>query len=108
MAGLSIDTEGFDESDGLYGSGGGSIPHSAIFDAFPKVWALAAGGKLRIDTETVPLADVESAWQRRDMPGRRLVFILWATTRHLLVGREREPGCEVFLGRQRMPRPLRR
>jgi len=60
----------------IYGSGGGSIPHTAIFDAFPKVWALAAGGKLRIDIETVPLADVESAWQRRDMPGRRLVFML--------------------------------
>jgi NADPH2:quinone reductase len=60
----------------IYGSGGGSIPHTAIFDAFPKVWALAAGGKLRIDTETVPLADLESAWQRRNMPGRRLVFIL--------------------------------
>ncbi len=59
----------------IYGSGGGSIPHTAIFEAFPKVWALAAGGKLRIDIETVPLADVENAWQRKDLPGRRLVFI---------------------------------
>ncbi len=59
----------------IYGSGGGSIPHTAIFDAFPKVWALAADGKLRIDTETVPLADVESAWQRNDLSGRRLVII---------------------------------
>lgn len=59
----------------IYGSGGGSIPHTAIFEAFPKVWALAAGGQLRIDTETVPLADVESIWQRKDLPGCRLVFI---------------------------------
>jgi NADPH2:quinone reductase len=59
----------------ISGSGGGSIPHTAIFDAFPKLWALAAGGRLRIDTERVPLADVESAWQRNDLPGRRLVMI---------------------------------
>ena len=59
----------------IYGSGGGSIPHTAIFEAFPKVWALAAGGQLSIDTETVPLADVESIWQRKDPPGCRLVFI---------------------------------
>jgi NADPH:quinone reductase-like Zn-dependent oxidoreductase len=35
----------------IYGSGSGSIPHTAIFDAFPKVWALVNSGKLRIDTD---------------------------------------------------------
>ena len=59
----------------LYGSGGGSIPHSAIFDAFPQIWTLAASGKLRIDIEPAPLADVETLWQRQDSPGRRLVII---------------------------------
>jgi len=59
----------------ISGTGGGSVPHSVIFDAFPKVWALAASGQLHIDTERVPLADVESAWQRNDLPGRRLVII---------------------------------
>ncbi len=59
----------------ISGTGGGSVPHSVIFDAFPKVWALAASGRLHIDTERVPLADVESAWQRNDLPGRRLVII---------------------------------
>jgi len=59
----------------LYGSGGGSIPHTAIFDTFPQVWALAAGGKLRIDTEPVALSDVESAWHRHDLVGRRVVII---------------------------------
>jgi NADPH2:quinone reductase len=59
----------------IYGSGGGSIPHTAIFDAFPKVWALAAGGKLRIDTVTVPLAEVENVWQTKDLSGRRVVFV---------------------------------
>jgi hypothetical protein len=50
-------------SSGLetYGSGGGGIPHTAIIDTFPQLWALAAIGKVRIDTERVPLADVERA-----------------------------------------------
>jgi NADPH:quinone reductase-like Zn-dependent oxidoreductase len=59
----------------IYGSGGGSIPHTAIFDAFPQLWALAAGGRLRIDTEPVALADVETAWQRQPPPGYRVVII---------------------------------
>jgi len=59
----------------ISGTGGGSVPHSVIFDAFPKVWALAASGQMHIDTERVPLADVESAWRRNDLPGRRLVII---------------------------------
>jgi NADPH:quinone reductase-like Zn-dependent oxidoreductase len=59
----------------LYGSGGGSIPHSVIFDAFPQIWTLAASGKLRIDIEQAPLADVETLWQRQDLPARRLVII---------------------------------
>ena len=59
----------------ISGTGGGSVPHSVILDAFPKVWALAASGQLHIDTERVPLVDVESAWRRNDLPGRRLVII---------------------------------
>ncbi len=64
-------------SSGLefYGSGGGSIPHQAIFEAFPQMWALAIAGTLRIKTEPVPLADVEDAWQRQDLEGRRLVIV---------------------------------
>jgi len=59
----------------VYGSGGGSIPHTAILDVFPRLWALAADGTLRIDTEPVALADVEAAWQREDLRGRRVVLI---------------------------------
>ena len=59
----------------LYGAGGGGIPHQAIFDAFPRIWALAADGKLRIKTEPVPLTDVETAWRRIDLDGRRLVIV---------------------------------
>jgi len=60
----------------LYGSGGGgSMPHTAIIDAFPQLWALAADGTLHIDTEPVALADVEHGWQREDVRGRRIVLI---------------------------------
>lgn len=58
----------------IYGSGGGSIPHTAIFDAFPQLWALASSGKLRIDTEEVALAEIEKAWRRTDLSGRRIVI----------------------------------
>jgi NADPH:quinone reductase-like Zn-dependent oxidoreductase len=58
----------------LYGSGGGSIPHTAIFETFPQLWALAASGELRIETEPLALADVEKEWQR-NQDGRRVVII---------------------------------
>ena len=45
-----------------------------LVEAFQQVMAYAAKGDLHIDTERVPLADVENAWQR-DQPGRRLVII---------------------------------
>jgi NADPH2:quinone reductase len=56
----------------IYGSGGGSIPHTAIFETFPQFWVLAASGKLRIDIEQVSLAEIEKAWHRADLQGRRL------------------------------------
>jgi len=59
----------------IYGSGGGSVPHAAIFETFPLLWALAASGKLRIDTEPVRLAEIENAWRRSDLHGRRLVIV---------------------------------
>jgi len=59
----------------IYGSGGGGVSYQAIFDTIPQIWALAVSGKLRIDTEGVPLASVENAWLRDDGHGRRLVII---------------------------------
>jgi NADPH2:quinone reductase len=60
----------------ILGAGSGSAPAS------PEVWMEAiqqllervAQGSLRIDTERVPLADIESAWNR-EQHGRRLVVI---------------------------------
>lgn len=52
----------------------GIPPRNVLTEAFQQVMAYAAKGELQIDTEKVPLADIENAWQR-DQPGRRLVII---------------------------------
>lgn len=59
----------------MYGSGGGGVPLDVIFGAFPMVLGLATSGKLRLDTEVVPLSEIESVWQRRDPLGRRIVVV---------------------------------
>jgi NADPH:quinone reductase-like Zn-dependent oxidoreductase len=56
----------------LLGTAG--IPsRDVLVQAFRQVMAYAAKGDLHIDTERVPLADIENAWQR-DQPGCRLVI----------------------------------
>ena len=51
----------------------GIPPGNVLFEALKQVMAHAAKGELHIETESVPLADIEKAWQR-DQPGRRLVI----------------------------------
>jgi NADPH:quinone reductase-like Zn-dependent oxidoreductase len=56
----------------IMGTAGMPAPE-ILMDAFQQVLAYGASGKLRIDTERVPLADIESVWPRE---GRsRLVII---------------------------------
>lgn len=50
----------------------GIPPREALVDALQKVMMHAASGELRVETEMVPLAEIENAW-RRDARGRRLV-----------------------------------
>jgi NADPH2:quinone reductase len=52
----------------------GIPPRDVLIEAFQRVMAHAAKGDLKIDTEKVPLADIENAWQR-NKSGRRLVII---------------------------------
>jgi hypothetical protein len=44
-------------------------------DAMQQVMTRGARGKLRIETEPVPLADVEKAWLRKETSGRRIVLV---------------------------------
>jgi len=53
----------------------GIPPRDVLLEAFQQIVAYAATGELHIDTERVPLADVENAWQR-DQSGRRIVIIM--------------------------------
>jgi NADPH2:quinone reductase len=39
------------------------------------VWGLIKAGQLQIDIEQVALKDVQSAWQRTDVHGKRIVII---------------------------------
>ena len=48
----------------VLGSGPGTIPLAEIVNATPEFMSLAATGDLPIDIAEVPLAEVESAWQR--------------------------------------------
>ena len=55
--------------------GTAGIPsRDVLVEALQQVMAYAARGELQIDTEKVPLAEIEKAWQR-DQPGRRLVVM---------------------------------
>ena len=59
----------------ILGAGTGSLPPADVMgDAFQQLMTYAIGGNLRIATERVPLADIESAWQRT-LHGRRLLVI---------------------------------
>jgi NADPH2:quinone reductase len=59
----------------ILGSGFGSAAMDVILAAIPTLFALAAEGKLKIDVEPVPLAQVESGWSRVEK-GRRIVFVV--------------------------------
>ncbi len=52
----------------------GTPPRSVLVDAFQKVMAHARSGELRIETERVPLGDIENVWKRQEQR-RRLVVI---------------------------------
>ena len=52
----------------------GIPPWDVLTEAFQHVMNHAASGKLRIDTERIPLSEIESAWER-NVPARRLVVI---------------------------------
>jgi D-arabinose 1-dehydrogenase-like Zn-dependent alcohol dehydrogenase len=64
----------------LHGQGGGSVPKEVMAkiptEIIPYLFQLAVEGKIRIDTEAVPLRDVSEAWQRKETGGKRLVAVV--------------------------------
>ena len=59
----------------LLGSGFGSAAARPDLGGDSDAVSMAAEGKLKIDVEPVPLADVEAAWNRVEK-GRRIVFTI--------------------------------
>ena len=59
----------------IYGCSAGTAPIERVMETIPQLVELAASGKLSVDVETIPLAEVESAWQRPAFDNRRLVFV---------------------------------
>jgi hypothetical protein len=55
------------------GSGFGAAPLQRVLDAIPTLFSMAAAGALKVAAEPVPLAEVESAWSRKES-GKRIVF----------------------------------
>jgi NADPH:quinone reductase-like Zn-dependent oxidoreductase len=64
----------------ILGSGFGSIPPEDMSGLatkiIPEAFDLAAAGKLKIQVETAPLSDIESAWNRNVPAGKRLVITI--------------------------------
>lgn len=59
----------------IMGSGFGSVDLDRIFAAIPTLFSMAAAGKLKVAVDSVPLAEVEQAWDRV-AKGRRIVFVV--------------------------------
>lgn len=58
----------------IMGAGHNLTPEAAA-EGSQQVWDWIRAGKLRADVEEVPLRDVEAAWKRADLHGRRLVIV---------------------------------
>ena len=59
----------------ISGSGLGRVTIERLREAMPQLLAEAASGTLRIETEPVPLAEIEAAWQQQTPDNRRLVVL---------------------------------
>jgi NADPH2:quinone reductase len=59
----------------LLGSGFGAVPVDRVLATIPTLYQMAAAGKLTVAPVPVPLAEVESAWNRAEK-GRRIVFTI--------------------------------
>jgi NADPH:quinone reductase-like Zn-dependent oxidoreductase len=62
-------------TSGLQLSGMGKVTQEEISAGTNQVWEWIKENKLYMDIEKVPLADIEKAWLRNDLAGKRLVII---------------------------------
>ena len=62
-------------SRGVGGRVSGEIMARIFTETIHHIVHLAAEGKISMDTEIVPLQDIEKAWLQKDAAGRRLVAV---------------------------------
>jgi len=63
-------------SSGIMITGSGVMPNLELLSsAFQQLMDLAARNQIYIEVEAVPLCEIETAWARADMHGRRLVIV---------------------------------
>ena len=65
----SVRTSGLE----IYGAGKG-LDGQAVADAYGQIVQWTRDGKLVVGIDRTPLSDIETAWQRTDLGGRRLVI----------------------------------
>lgn len=70
LAASSLRTSGVE----IYGAAKGFDPQT-IDEVYQQVVTWTRSGELTFDVEKVPLSDIETAWQRTDLHGRRLVVM---------------------------------
>ena len=70
LAAESLRTSGVE----IYGAAKGLSPQT-MQEVYGQVVAWAQSGELTFDVVTVPLSDIETAWQRTDLRGSRLVIL---------------------------------
>lgn len=58
----------------IYGGAAGITPE-AVAEGTAQVWEWIKAEKLQMEIERVPLSQVESAWQRADFRGKRMVIV---------------------------------
>ncbi len=62
-------------TSGLEIGGSSGITPETIAEGSIQVWDLIKTGQLHVDVEPVPLHAIESAWERTDLHGKRLVIV---------------------------------
>jgi NADPH:quinone reductase-like Zn-dependent oxidoreductase len=62
-------------TSGLEIYGTGNIPPETLPESIKLVWGWIKENRFHIDIEKVPLADIEKAWLRNDLEGKRIVII---------------------------------
>ncbi|MEU7938304.1 quinone oxidoreductase family protein [Microbispora bryophytorum] len=70
LAASSLRTSGVE----IYGAAKGLDPRT-MEEAYQRIVTWTRSGELTFDMEKVPLSDIETAWQRTDLKGRRLVVM---------------------------------